>query len=160
NFTFVGNQTNAFRLNTGTLGHYLNGVVDYGKECMRFQTSAGNAVAGYQEGADPKFSSVLFDCAGGLAVQPNPNPAPGEQPKEDPAAADGAVAADANNSTNVANTLTSTFVNGSAEAAVTAVDPSTVSSFFDAVDYIGAVENAQDTWWQGWSCGLEASDPC
>ncbi|KCZ82569.1 lipoprotein, partial [Hyphomonas adhaerens MHS-3] len=27
NFTFVGNQTNAFRFNTGTLGHYLNGVV-------------------------------------------------------------------------------------------------------------------------------------
>lgn len=149
NFTFVGNRTNAFRLNTGTIGHYLNGVVDYGKECIRFQDSAGNAVAGYQEGADPKFSSVLFDCAGGLATA-----------ADDAAAAQGAVDADANNSTNVANTLTSTFVNGSAEAAVTAVDPSTVSPFFDAVDYIGAVENAQDTWWQGWSCGLEASDPC
>ncbi|HAE28498.1 MAG TPA: hypothetical protein DCG58_15140, partial [Hyphomonas adhaerens] len=144
-----GNRTNAFRLNTGTIGHYLNGVVDYGKECIRFQDSAGNAVAGYQEGADPKFSSVLFDCAGGLATA-----------ADDAAAAQGAVDADANNSTNVANTLTSTFVNGSAEAAVTAVDPSTVSPFFDAVDYIGAVENAQDTWWQGWSCGLEASDPC
>jgi hypothetical protein len=149
NFTFVGNRTNAFRLNTGTIGHYLNGVVDYGQECIRFQDSAGNAVAGYQEGADPKFSSVLFDCAGGLATA-----------ADDAAAAQGAVDADANNSTNVANTLTSTFINGSAEAAVTAVDPATVSSFFDSVDYIGAVENAQDTWWQGWSCGLEASDPC
>ncbi len=151
NFTFVGDRTNAFRLNTGTIGYYLNGVVNYGKECIRFQDSAGNAVAGYQEGADPKFSSVLFDCTGGLAVTGK---------DEDPSAAQGAVDADANNSTNVASTLTSTFINGSAETAVTAVDPSTVSPFFDAVDYIGAVENAQDTWWQGWSCGLEASDPC
>jgi uncharacterized membrane protein len=149
NFTFVGNRTNAFRLNTGTLGHYLNGVVNYGKECFRFETSAGDSVAGYTEGADPKFSSVLFDCTGGLATA-----------SSDVAAAQGAVAADANNSTAVADTLTSTFINGSAEAAVTAVDPATVSSFFDSVDYIGAVENAQDTWWQGWSCGLEASDPC
>ncbi len=149
NFTFVGNRTNAFRLNTGTLGHYLNGVVNYGAECFRFETSAGDSVAGYTEGADPKFSSVLFDCTGGLATAAS-----------DTAAAQGAVAADANNSTNVADTLTNVFVNGTAESAVTAVDPATVSSFFDSVDYIGAVENAQDTWWQGWSCGLEASDPC
>jgi hypothetical protein len=153
NFTFVGNRTNAFRLNTGTIGHYLNGVVSYGQECIRLQDTAGNGATnlGYQEGADPKFSSVLFDCAGGLALTGS---------DEDSVGAQEAVDADVNNSTNVASTLTSTFINGTAESAVTALDPNTVSSFFDTVDYIGAVENAQDTWWQGWSCGLEASDPC
>jgi len=25
---------------------------------------------------------------------------------------------------------------------------------------VGAVRDAEDTWWQGWTCGLEASDPC
>ena len=151
NFTFVGNRTNAFRLNTGTIGHYLNGVVDYGTQCFNFEPSAGNGDTnpGYQEGADPKFSSVLFDCAGGLATSGS-----------DTVAAQGAVAADANNSTTIANTLSATFVNGGAETGVTALDPSTLSSFFDATNYIGAVQNSQDTWWQGWSCGLEASDPC
>lgn len=149
NFTFVGDRSNAFRLNTGTIGHYLNGVVNYGKECFRFEDSAGNGTAGYQEGADPKFSSILFDCDLGLATAAS-----------DAAAAQGAVDADANNSTSVADTLTNTFVNGTAEAAVTAIDPSTLDAFFDSVDYIGAVENSADTWWQGWSCGLEASDPC
>ena len=149
NFTFVGNRSNAFRLNTGTIGHYLNGVVNYGKECFRFEDSAGNGTAGYQEGADPKFSSVLFDCELGLATAAS-----------DAAAAQGAVDADANNSTTIANSLTNTFVNGAAESGVTAIDPTTFDTFFDEVDYIGAVENSDDTWWQGWSCGLEASDPC
>jgi hypothetical protein len=149
NFTFVGDRTNAFRLNTGTVGHYLNGVVNYGKQCFRFESSAGNGTAGYQEGEDPKFSSVLFDCDLGLATA-----------NSDAAAAQGAVDANPNNTTSVASTLTSTIVNGAAETAVTAQDPSVLSSFFDAVDYVGAVKNSQDTWWQGWSCGLEANDPC
>ncbi|MDX1293576.1 MAG: hypothetical protein R3265_12260, partial [Hyphomonas sp.] len=96
-----------------------------------------------------KFSSVLFDCELGLATAAS-----------DAAAAQGAVDADANNSTTIANSLTNTFVNGAAESGVTAIDPTTFDTFFDEVDYIGAVENSDDTWWQGWSCGLEASDPC
>jgi hypothetical protein len=52
------------------------------------------------------------------------------------------------------------FINGANENAVTAIDPKTVYSFFDSVNYIGAVRNAQDTWWQGWTCGLTAGSPC
>ncbi len=149
NFTFVGNRSNAFRLNTNTIGRYVNGVVDYGAECFRWQ-DAGDGVVGYGGlGVDPSFDSVLFDCAGGLALAGNDVTAPGE-----------AVAAGSNNTSNVATTLTSSFVNGTAEAAVTAFDASTLDSFFETTSYIGAVQNAQDTWWQGWSCGLEASDPC
>ncbi|MFN3913074.1 MAG: hypothetical protein ACK4OL_13555, partial [Hyphomonas sp.] len=105
--------------------------------------------AGYQAGVDPAFNSVLFDCALGLATASSEATAP-------PAS----VAADANNSTNVADTLTNVFVNGATETARTAFDATTLGSFFEAAPYIGAVRNAQDTWWQGWSCGLEAATPC
>jgi hypothetical protein len=43
------------------------------------------------------------------------------------------------------------FVPGTNELAVTSVDPSTLDPFFDSVNYIGAVENANDTWYQGWT---------
>ena len=52
------------------------------------------------------------------------------------------------------------FINGANENAVTAVDPKTVYGFFDSVTYIGAVRNAQDTWWQGWTCGLTSGSTC
>jgi trimeric autotransporter adhesin len=149
NFTFVGNRTNAFRLNTGTRGNYVNGVVNYGKQCFRWETSAGDGVAGYNAAIDPKFNSVLFDCAGGIALSTS-----------DVAAATAAVAADANNSSTVADTLLNTFINGATERGRTAINPTTISPFFEPVTHIGAVKDAQDTWWQGWSCGLEASDPC
>ncbi|GGB67829.1 hypothetical protein GCM10011503_15620 [Henriciella pelagia] len=150
NFTFVGNRSNAFRLNTNTIGRYVNGVVDYGKECFRWETSAGDGTVGYGGvNVDPSFDSVLFDCDGGLALASGDTTTPPE-----------AVAAGSANTTGTASSLTSTFVNGAAETAATAFDASTLDSFFEATSYIGAVQNAQDTWWQGWSCGLEASDPC
>ncbi|WP_340691547.1 hypothetical protein [Hyphomonas sp.] len=150
NFTFLGNAGgNAFRLNTGTIGTYVNGVVKEVTECFRWETSAGNGVAGYQAGVDPAFNSVLFDCAAGLEVAGS-----------DIGAASASLAAGTNNSTATASTLINTFINGAAESAVTAFDVTGLSSDLEPVDYIGAVENATDTWWQGWSCGLEASDPC
>ncbi|MCA8901105.1 MAG: hypothetical protein KDA53_07615 [Hyphomonas sp.] len=154
NFTVVGDRTNAWRLNTGTVGKYMNGVVNYGKECMRWQTSAGDGVAGFSAAGDPNFNSVLFDCDNGLFTTTV------QHSDSDEAAPVAAAAADANNTTAVADTLTSVFVNGTAEAAVTPFDPTTVSSFFEATDHIGAVKDASDTWWQGWSCGLQATDPC
>ena len=52
------------------------------------------------------------------------------------------------------------FINGANENAVTPVDAKTVYSFFDTTTYIGAVQNASDTWWQGWTCGLTAGSTC
>jgi trimeric autotransporter adhesin len=150
NFTFLGEAGgNAFRLNTGTVGTYVNGVVKEVTECFRWESSAGNGVAGYQAGVDPAFNSVLFDCAAGV-----------ETANSDAGAAPAAIAAGTNNSTATASTLINSFINGAAESAVTAFDVTGLSADLEPVDYIGAVENASDTWWQGWSCGLEASDPC
>ena len=154
NFTVIGNRTNAWKVNTGTIGVYMNGVVNYGKECIRWQDSAGDGIAGYTAGADPSFHSVEFDCDGGIATDTT------DHADSDQAAAEAAVAADPNNTTTVADTLASIFINGSAEAAVTPFDATTVSAFFEPTDHIGAVKDVNDTWWKGWSCGLESSDPC
>jgi hypothetical protein len=53
-----------------------------------------------------------------------------------------------------------TFINGANENAVTPVAAASVYSFFQNTTYIGAVQNASDTWWQGWTCGLTAGATC
>lgn len=147
NFTFVGGRTNAFRMNSTTSGRYVNGVVNYATAaCFRFESSAGN----------PSFDSILFDCGGGLATS-----------NSDTARITSLVTAGANNSTTVSDTLTSTFVNGPTETARTAVAASTLPAFFQqpnflgaTPNYVGAVQSGADTWWRGWSCGLEANSSC
>jgi hypothetical protein len=53
-----------------------------------------------------------------------------------------------------------TFINGANETAVTPVAAATIYPFFQNTTYIGAVQNAADTWWQGWTCGLTAGATC
>lgn len=53
-----------------------------------------------------------------------------------------------------------TFINGANENAVTPVNAPGVYPFFTATTYIGAVQNASDTWWQGWTCGLTSGATC
>lgn len=63
-----------------------------------------------------------------------------------------------NNNSGFTSTLTSVFINGTNEAAVTATDASTLTSnvavtgYFDKTSYIGAVSGSTDTWYQGWTC--------
>ena len=157
NFTAIGfERGNAFRLNEGTVGQYMNGVVVDEAECFRWQ-DAGNNNTTFEATEDPSFNSVLFDCTAGVV---RPSTASSGSTVEGETVAPLALAADANNDTTTSSTLASIFINGAAESGVTAFDPTTVDPFFMAVDYIGAVRDASDTWWQGWSCGLEASDPC
>ncbi|MEL7545363.1 MAG: hypothetical protein AAGJ84_01850 [Pseudomonadota bacterium] len=158
NFTAIGfERGDAFRLNEGHVGQFVNGVVvENTADCFRWQ-DAGNDNATFEAGEDPTFNSVLFDCADGL-VSPTDDPG-GASTANGVTVAPLAVAADANN-IEATNSLTQTFINGATEDGVTAFDPTTLDPFFEAVDYIGAVEDANDTWWEGWSCGLTAVDPC
>jgi hypothetical protein len=60
--------------------------------------------------------------------------------------------------------LTSLYINGATETAVTPFNVSTLNGqtfnsieltragFFDQTTYIGAVKDATDTWFQGWTC--------
>jgi hypothetical protein len=57
-----------------------------------------------------------------------------------------------NNNDAFTPTLTSLFINGANETGVTATDPKLTSSFFDTTTWIGAVRNATDTWYAGWTC--------
>jgi hypothetical protein len=152
NFTLVGAQTNAFRINSGFVGRFINGVVSYGaSECFNWESTAGNGTSATYDGVnvDPTFNSVLFDCA----------PLTDDTP--DTPAAVASVAADPNNNAAYSDTLINTFTNGPNETAATAFDLTTLpGTFFDDVDYVGAVEDTNDRWWAGWSCGLEASTPC
>ncbi|OYW49022.1 MAG: hypothetical protein B7Y36_13350 [Novosphingobium sp. 28-62-57] len=55
-------------------------------------------------------------------------------------------------------TLTGGFINGANETAVTAFNVTTLSSFFSSVAYIGAVRDASDTWYAGWTCNSAAAN--
>jgi hypothetical protein len=57
-----------------------------------------------------------------------------------------------NNSTTYTPSLTSLFINGPTEAALTATDPKTLDAFFDTTTYVGAVRDANDSWYAGWTC--------
>lgn len=61
-----------------------------------------------------------------------------------------------------ATSLSNLFINGSAENAVTATDPSAVDTFFDSVDYAGAVRSsaADDNWTLNWTYGLNPDPEC
>jgi len=64
-----------------------------------------------------------------------------------------------NNNDAFTSTLASTFVNGTNESAVVAyANITSLSSYFDTVDYIGAVKNSSDTWYTGWTCDNATAD--
>ena len=150
NFVFIQGAASA----DGGAAVYLRGGTDYAlmngiivspnDACIRVRHDETMQASGDDENGAPVFKSVVMECGGDVFVQ------------TDLTAGDGAVAdlfnADSNNSSNFTPTLTSLFINGSNESGVTAFDASTLSSFFDATDYIGAVEDASDTWYEGWTC--------
>ncbi|RZK01926.1 MAG: hypothetical protein EOO76_09050 [Novosphingobium sp.] len=63
-----------------------------------------------------------------------------------------------NNNDAFTSTLSSLFINGANETGVTATDPKATSSFFDTTTWIGAVRNATDTWYAGWTCNSAAAN--
>lgn len=76
-----------------------------------------------------------------------------------------------NNNTSFTNTLTNAFgsagatnnyTNGANENGVAATDPKTVftaaASFFDTTTWVGAVRNAADNWYAGWTCNSTAAN--
>ena len=136
NFTYVGRGAGkeAIILNQGTQGTFVNGVVSASSTCL---TIADDNTTG-------TFHSVRFSC---------------ETPFKD-ARAKTAFEAGTGNSTG-ATTLTGGFINGSAESTIAAyADIRSISPFFQQVDYVGAVKNGSDNWWQGWTCGLTAASGC
>ncbi|MBC6402741.1 MAG: hypothetical protein GDA35_03810, partial [Hyphomonadaceae bacterium] len=145
NFTLIGADStrgSAIRVRRGAVGTWLNGVVTGGNACLEYEGDAGDGVEGFTPGSDPAFLSVLFDCAGGVLTRRG--------------GVTGQEAVDADRNNRIMTHTLEGFVNGLAEAAVPAAPVPRGNSFLEAVDYIGAVRNADDTWWRGWTYGLEA----
>ena len=74
-----------------------------------------------------------------------------------------------NNTAGGTSSLTNTFVNGANESSVPPVAfarlsdaelPPAQKSFLTSTNYIGAVRDGADTWWQGWTCGLGGGPAC
>ncbi|MDR2214594.1 MAG: hypothetical protein LBE59_01995 [Nevskiaceae bacterium] len=150
NFTFIhrnattGNGA-ALRLRGMADVALINGVLTTPMTALRIDGPAfltANAAVGKQ--GPPVFKSVLFTAASAFR------------------AGDGGVtadqvaaifnAADGNNNASFVSTLTSTFIDGANEAAATATDPTSIDERFDATNYVGAVKDASDTWYAGWTC--------
>ncbi len=147
NFTFVGVPQNDAGANIqgivlnntggtpGSSGRFINGVVTGSTTCAVTDTANTNPA--------PRFDSMLFSCPGVIG-----------------AAATALITAGTNNSAGVTATLTNRFINGTAETARPAFNASTLDPFFTATTYIGAVRDATDTWWTGWTCGLSTGSTC
>lgn len=140
NFTVVGRDGGGplITLNQATQAGIYNSV---------FSRPAGSkeVLAISDDNTKGTFQSVFFSAAKAFAD----------------ARSEADFAAGTNNVPNGTSTLTGTFINGTNENAVPAFSGlAGASSFFQAVDYIGAVRNSGDTWWQGWTCGLVADKPC
>lgn len=132
--------------------------------CLRIsdsRTASATVDAASDEAGAPAFRSVVMQC---LASRPFIG-----SPLSGQTLTDADVAAifnggTNNNATTYTPTLTSLFVNGANETAVTPFNAATLNGrtingilvtpagFFDTTTYIGAVSGATDTWYQGWTC--------
>ncbi|MFN4023669.1 MAG: hypothetical protein ACK4MQ_02455 [Hyphomonas sp.] len=148
--------------NTGHVGQVFNSVVtaNNGVQCLQVATASTLSNANNFGGSGPVYQSVHMSCDGG--------PVLGSAPITN-AQVEAILDANVNNVKTGTSTLVNGFINGANENAVTATNitaiagntlPPAVASFLTPVDYIGAVRDANDTWYQGWTCGLPTTPAC
>ena len=152
NLTAVSRRTaDALLYRGGTDFAVVNSVVTGSPICLDVDDSAVTLQAqgaAAEEAGPPLFRSTFFSCAN-----------PFRDEADGTAAAIGAIFAGNNNVSNGTSTLQSVFVNGANENQVVATNPTSISSFFQAAGYIGAVRDAADQWFIGWTCGLGFTTP-
>jgi hypothetical protein len=163
NATFVQRSTvqgrNAVLLRGGTDYALLNSVVVGTANCLDIDETGGTTTrasdAPLQDLGPPAFRSVELACPTDFRNDGNVT-----------TATIAAIFGSGSNNNNGAFTpsLTATFVNGPNETAVTATDPTPFNADsigganpaapnqLSAVSYIGAVRNAADNWYEGWTC--------
>ena len=155
NATLIQRRTGdqVLRLRGGMDATFANTVVvdqSTGTPCLRIdQTQTTRAAnAGLDENGPPVFRSTVLSCAtpfragsSGVTLE----------------ATRDIFNAGTNNNSAFTATLSMSFANGANETAVPAFNPTSLSSFFEAVSYIGAIQNAADTRFQGWTCDSAAA---
>lgn len=146
---FDTRQHGGITMNSGTRADFLNGLVYSDNtriSCIDVDGASTIAAPG------PTFRSVVLACAGGPYRTTD-----GDQD----AAPEALFTAGTNNlATGYIPTLSQVFINGGNETGRLATNPTTVSPFFLAVNYIGAVSGPNDTWFVGWTCGLAGATAC
>ncbi len=156
NATFIHRNSSAdqaIRIRGDTDYAIVNSVlVGSDAPCLRIDLDETLRVAnaGLDDVGPPIFESFVMDCAtpfrsgsGGITEQQ---------------VSDAFNNGGSNNDSGFTSTLTGLFINGANESGVTTFDPSALSAFFDTVDYIGAVRDSSDTWFQGWTCNSSAAN--
>src|SRR3546814_4413048 len=98
--------------------------------CLRIDSATTTQTSGPDEQGPPKFFSVSLKC-GASAFR-------GSNGVTD-AAVQAIFEAGTNNSAAYTPSLTGTFINGAIETGLEPFDAKTLSSFFDATAYVGAV---------------------
>jgi hypothetical protein len=155
NFTFIqrgrAQGDNAILVRGGADYTFANGVIVGPDFCVDIDETAGTttraADATLQDQGPPVFRSVALACPTAFRDDNNVTVA----------TIQALFAADPNNRTSFTPTLQNTFVNGANEAAVPAFNVTTLNTagltnFFVTANYIGAVRDAQDRWYEGWTC--------
>ncbi len=151
NFTFIQRKTSdkAIHLRGGPDAKILNGVIVTPGHCLDIDQAETVQATGPDENGPPEFQSVVGTCGD----------TPFDDDSDDFEGTAFNAAGNMNNDFGLTSTLSMLYINGANETAVTAVaDLLSFSSFFTQVDYIGAVRDANDTWYQSWSCNADYAD--
>jgi hypothetical protein len=148
NWTFVSPRANSYiHLRGGADSAMYNGVMS-APTCLDIDTAATIQASGADEKGPSRFASVYFACT-----------TPFQEDSDVTAAQIAAIFnAGSNNVSNGTSTLTNGFINGPNENARPAANASALSAFFINTGYIGAVRDANDNWWRGWTCGLATNE--
>lgn len=151
--------------NTGHIGRHFNSVItaENGVNCLNLTTANTLTNPNGLGTNGPTFNSVFFSCAAPFEA------GTGVTVPQIEALVD----AGANNVKNGTSTLINGFINGANETAVAAstfpaglnanfngATGTPTTTFLTPTTYIGAVRNASDTWYAGWSCGLPTQPAC
>ncbi|HEX8449123.1 MAG TPA: hypothetical protein VF652_05990, partial [Allosphingosinicella sp.] len=163
NATFVQRSTvqggNAILLRGGTDYALLNSVVTGPSACLDIDATGNTTIratdAALQDVGPPVFRSVALAC-------PQPFRDDGNVTVAEIQAIFGS-GSNGNNSAFTAS-LTGIFINGANENGIAATDPTpfnndqfqpanaSAPNRLEAVPYVGAVRNASDNWFAGWTC--------
>ena len=151
NFTYIhrsttGSNGSAMLLRGGADLTLVNGlIVAPTNSCLRNDstTTVRDADAALEDAGKPRYISVAMQCNG--------TPYKGSR-GVDATAVQSIFEAGPNSTISYNPSLTSLFINGATETALTATDPKTIDAAFDTTNYVGAVKDSSDNWYAGWTC--------
>jgi hypothetical protein len=155
NFTFVQRNNGAgngaaIRIRGGADYMFANGlIVAPGFPCLRIDSATTTQTSGPDEQGPPKFFSVSMQC--------NATPFRGSNGVTN-AEVEAIFNAGTDNRSNYVPSLANLFVNGATETLFKPYDAKTLNAFFDTTAYVGAVRDASDTWYRGWTCNSATAD--